>query len=110
MKQGVEDTIKSLGFEQAIILRPGFILGDRNGAGHGTTFVHGLVGRLGSGLRDRYGADADVIGRAAVHATILAREGKAPSKYWILEQADVIRLGRDEFPKLQAEDKSTATA
>ena len=24
-------------------------------------------------------------------------EGKAPSKYWCLEQADIVRLGRDEW-------------
>jgi len=27
----------------------------------------------------------------------MAEEGKAPSKYWIAEQADIVRLGRDEW-------------
>lgn len=111
MKQGVEDAIKALGFEHAIILHPGLILGDRT-AGHGSTFLHGLVSRMsaGSALRDRLGQDAEVIGRAAVNAALLAREGKAPEKFWIVEPADVVRLGRDEFPKLDVEVKPATTA
>jgi hypothetical protein len=27
----------------------------------------------------------------------MAEEGKAPSKYWILEQADIVKFGRDEW-------------
>lgn len=27
----------------------------------------------------------------------LAEEGKAPSRYWILEQADILKYGRDEW-------------
>lgn len=27
----------------------------------------------------------------------MAKEGKAPSKYWVVEQADIVRLGRDEW-------------
>lgn len=30
-------------------------------------------------------------------AARIANEGKAPSKYWCLEQADIVRLGRDEW-------------
>lgn len=45
----------------------------------------------------RSGQDQKVIGRAAVAAAKLAQEGKAPSKYWVLEQADVVRLGRTEW-------------
>ncbi|KAI1777514.1 NAD(P)-binding protein [Hypoxylon cercidicola] len=100
MKAGVEDSIKALAFDQAIILRPGIILGDREVPHQGGPLMTGLVrglGKIGQGLQDRFGAEAEVIGRAAVHATVLAAEGKAPSKYWILEQADIIRLGRDEW-------------
>lgn len=43
------------------------------------------------------GQDQKVIGRAAVAAVRIAEEGKAPSKYWVLEQADIVRLGRDEW-------------
>jgi hypothetical protein len=27
----------------------------------------------------------------------MAEEGKAPSKNWILEQADILKFGRDEW-------------
>lgn len=98
MKQGVEDTIKSLDFEQAIIVRPGAILGERtNQKKHGSTIMHTIINVLPGVARDRLGQDADIIARAAVNAALLAKEGKAPSKYWVLEQADVVRLGRDEY-------------
>ncbi|KAF7177308.1 hypothetical protein CNMCM7691_005198 [Aspergillus felis] len=63
MKIGVEDAIKELGFEHAIILRPG--------------------------------QDQTVIARAAVAAARMAEEGKAPSKYWVVEMGDIVKLGRD---------------
>lgn len=43
------------------------------------------------------GQDQKIIERAAVAAARLAQEGKAPSKYWVLEQADVVKYGRDEW-------------
>ncbi len=27
----------------------------------------------------------------------MVEEGKAPSKYWVVEQADIVKLGRDEW-------------
>ncbi|KAI0133665.1 hypothetical protein BJ170DRAFT_172249 [Xylariales sp. AK1849] len=100
MKQGVEDTIKDLGFEQAIILRPGAILGKREVPNQASTVMNVLIGGLSNisqGLQDKIGQDGDVIARAAVEAARLAKEGKAPSKYWIVEQADIVKLGRDEY-------------
>ncbi|KAI5865958.1 NAD(P)-binding protein [Durotheca rogersii] len=101
MKIGVEDSIKELAFEQAIIVRPGAILGEREVAHTGgafiNTFIHGLGSTLGRGWQDKLGQDADVIGRAAVRAAVLAAEGKAPSQYWVLEPADIVKLGRDEW-------------
>lgn len=43
------------------------------------------------------GQDQKIIGRAAVAAAQVAHEGKAPSKYWVLEQADVVKYGRNEW-------------
>lgn len=98
MKQGVEDTIKSLDFEHAIIVRPGAILGEREGTNQNrSTLIHSVISALPNMARDRLGQDADIIARAAVNAALLAKEGKAPSKYWVLEQADVVRLGRDDY-------------
>ncbi|KAH8666631.1 hypothetical protein BX600DRAFT_436027 [Xylariales sp. PMI_506] len=100
MKQGVEDTIKSLDFEQAIILRPGFIVGEREVAHQGGALMHAFfagLGKISTKLMDSTAQDAQVIARAAVQAAALAGEGKAPSKYWVLEQADIIKYGRDEY-------------
>lgn len=46
------------------------------------------------------GQDQTVIGRAAVAAALMAEQGQAPSecsKYWVLEQADIVKLGRKEW-------------
>ncbi|KAI0186649.1 hypothetical protein EV127DRAFT_483967 [Xylaria flabelliformis] len=101
MKIGVEDTIQSLDFKQAIILRPGFLMGDREvahtgGALLGSVF-RGMKTYLGQGAQDKFAQEDQVVARAAVKATLLAAEGKAPSKYWVLEQSDIVRLGRDEW-------------
>ncbi|KAJ3559119.1 hypothetical protein NPX13_g9583 [Xylaria arbuscula] len=101
MKIGVEDTIKSLDFKQAIILRPGLLMGQREVAHAGGPFfesvVRGLGTYIGQGIQDKLGQDGEVVARAAVKAAILAADGKAPSKYWVLEQRDIVRLGRDEW-------------
>ena len=45
----------------------------------------------------RSAADQLIIGRAAVAAARMAEQGKAPSKYWVVEQADIIKFGRDDW-------------
>ncbi|WEW58845.1 hypothetical protein PRK78_004313 [Emydomyces testavorans] len=97
MKIGVEDAIKELGFEHAIILRPGMIIGrEKPKALFLETFVESLL-RLGQGVQDKIGQNQTVIGRAAVAAACMAEEGKAPSKYWVVEMADIVKFGRDEW-------------
>lgn len=99
MKVGVEDAIKELNFDQAIILRPAAILGERE-AGPKAPFFEKLIGNLDKispALKDRFGQDQLIIGRAAVAATREAAEGKAPSKYWTVEVNDIVRMGRDEW-------------
>jgi uncharacterized protein YbjT (DUF2867 family) len=102
MKIGVEDTIKDLNFDHAIIVRPGAILGEREKekAHTGGGLIHAVLNGLGmvsQGLKDAVGQDAEVIARATVAAARIAEEGKAPSKYWVLEAADIVRLGRTEW-------------
>ncbi|KAL4893011.1 protein fmp52-2, mitochondrial [Aspergillus ambiguus] len=97
MKIGVEDAIKELEFEHAIILRPGLIIGREKSKAPLLEAIVGHLNKLGQCVQDSIGADQLVIGRAAVAAARMAEEGKAPSKYWNLEQADIIRLGRDEW-------------
>ncbi|KKA30052.1 hypothetical protein TD95_001528 [Thielaviopsis punctulata] len=100
MKIGVEDGIAAMGFETAVFLRPGLIMGEREqmhaGQGVTTAVVRGLA-CLSQGLADGLGQDADVIGKAAVAAAKIVQEGKAPSNPWILEASDIVRLGRTEW-------------
>ncbi|KAK0742500.1 hypothetical protein B0T21DRAFT_131802 [Apiosordaria backusii] len=103
MKIGVEDTIKELGFDNAVILRPGLILGEREqsrmGEGQAQTAVR-VIGRwLGLGVQDRFAQEGEVIARAAVKAIEMIDQGKAKEKYWVLEQNDIVRLGREEWEK-----------
>ncbi|KAK4453884.1 protein FMP52, mitochondrial [Podospora aff. communis PSN243] len=96
-----EDTVKELGFDNAVILRPGLILGEREEkkplGGILNPAVHGIGKVLGLWAQDMLGQDALVIARAAVHAARLVEEGKAPEKYWVLEGGDIVRLGRTEW-------------
>jgi uncharacterized protein YbjT (DUF2867 family) len=105
MKVGVEDTITSLGFDNAIILRPGGILGQREKAQAGGPLMNSLIrglGKISLGLQDTFGQEAEVIARAAVHAAKIAEEGKAPKNPWVLEAKDIVRLGRDEWKNVEA--------
>ncbi|KAL2870739.1 NAD(P)-binding protein [Aspergillus lucknowensis] len=99
MKIGVEDAVRELGFQTTIILRPGMIIGRDKGNSKAPVFEQLMESLriLGQGVQDRLAQDQRVIGRAAVAAARLAEEGKAPSKYWVLERADIVRLGRTEW-------------
>ncbi|KAH6678828.1 hypothetical protein F5X68DRAFT_212735 [Plectosphaerella plurivora] len=113
MKVGVEEAIRGLGFDNAIILRPGLILGTREESrlaeGLAHSAVHGL-GRLSQAAKDSIGQDASEIGRAAVVASEIAAEGKAPEKFWVLEGADIIRLGRTEWKERHGSADADAEA
>ncbi|KND90543.1 Protein fmp52-2, mitochondrial [Tolypocladium ophioglossoides CBS 100239] len=112
MKNGVEDSVKELGFDQAVIIKPGIILGERETSrtteGMAQMLVRGL-GKLSQGVQDTLGQDAAVIARAAVRAAQLADEGKAPSKYWVVEAGDIVRLGRTEWPAEPAATTETTS-
>ncbi|KAL2162011.1 hypothetical protein VTH06DRAFT_7796 [Thermothelomyces fergusii] len=102
MKRGVESAIRELGFETAIILRPGLIIADREVPHQGGPLLVGTARALGRWLGPSMGYDwwaqeSEVIARAAVHAAKIAEEGKAPQKVWVLEQSDIVRLGRTEW-------------
>ena len=56
MKVGVEEAIRGLGFEQAVILRPGMILGERETPKAPVLEkVIGSLGRVSSWLQDSIG-------------------------------------------------------
>ena len=108
MKNGVEDAIRDLDFEHAIILKPGMILGEREESRAAEGLMQGLVrsiGKLSGAVADKVGQDAEVIARSGIRATQLAGEGKAPAKYWVVEAGDIVRLGRNEWPADKPEAK-----
>jgi len=98
MKIGVEEAIKELGFENAVVLRPGMILGREKAK---APFFEYLLQNshkvFGEGFKDSLGQDQTIIGRAAVATARMAVEGKAPEKFWVVNQADVVKFGRDEW-------------
>ncbi|KAL6811973.1 major facilitator superfamily domain-containing protein [Trichoderma sp. SZMC 28015] len=97
MKRGVEKHIKELDFGNAIILRPGMILGRENPKNKWLEDIFHGMKKLGQGFQDKWAQDQTIIGRAAVAAVRIVEGGKAPAKFWVLEQSDIVRLGRDEW-------------
>jgi uncharacterized protein YbjT (DUF2867 family) len=98
MKNGVEDAIRDLGFEQAIVLRPGALLGDRDKHRTGDGVMQSAFRSLDFiGIKDKLSVEGEVVGRAAAAALKIAADGKAPNKYWTIEQPDIIKLGREEW-------------
>jgi uncharacterized protein YbjT (DUF2867 family) len=101
MKNGVEDAVKELGFENAVIVRPGMILGERETKKQPEAILYSIIygmGRvLGNWAKDPVGQEAKDIARAAVAAARMVEEGKAPETFWVLEVPDILRLGRDEW-------------
>ncbi|KAK1832398.1 hypothetical protein QBC39DRAFT_69988 [Podospora conica] len=115
MKNGVEDAIKEAGFDHAVILKPGFIKGEREvgRAGEGLMVgISSLVGKiLGQKAMDSWSQDGEAIGRAAVRAAEMVAAGQAPSKYWVVDGLEIARMGRmGQAEKPQSDDaKQTAS-
>ena len=107
MKNGVEDAIKDLGFETAVIMKPGAILGEREQTRTAESFLQKFtygLGKISPRLKNMLGQDAEVIARATVKAAQMAAEGKAPEKYWVVDSDQIIKLGQPEAkPEGQAE-------
>lgn len=100
MKGELEDTVKELGFEHTIILRPGLIVGKREEtrAAEGILrSVANVMGGISNALKDFWAQDAEVIAKAGVAAALLAQKGEVKQKVWILNQSDIVRMGRTEW-------------
>ncbi|KAG9242718.1 hypothetical protein BJ878DRAFT_425300 [Calycina marina] len=100
MKGELEDSVNALGFDHTIILRPGLIVGGREDW-RPTEFVirkvAGVMGMMGSVLKDFWAQDAEVIANAAVSAGLKALEGGDVPKVWEVGQSEIIKLGRTEW-------------
>lgn len=100
MKGELEESVKKLGFEHTVILRPGLIVGGREESRPAEAVartIAGFAGMLGHGLKDSWAQDADVIARAAVASGLQALEGKVEEKVWMVGQSEIVRLGRTDW-------------
>ncbi|KAH7127322.1 hypothetical protein EDB81DRAFT_871857 [Dactylonectria macrodidyma] len=111
MKNGVEDAIRGLEFENSIILKPGLIMGERKEGrlleGFSDKVIRG-IGKVSSHAQDSLAQKGQEIARAAVRAAEIAAEGKAPERYWVLEATDIVRHGRTEWQEKGAVANQTA--
>jgi uncharacterized protein YbjT (DUF2867 family) len=100
MKGELEESVKELGFEHTVILRPGLIVGSREESRPAEAVLRkiaGFAGMLGHAFADSWAQDADVIAKAAVASGLQALEGKVTEKVWMVGQSDIVRLGRTEW-------------
>jgi len=100
LKGELEDAVKALGFKHCVILRPGLLVGERKESRPTEWLAQQLArtfGAVGIGLKDFWAQDAEVVARAAVSAGLACVEGKREEGVWVLEQKDVVRLGRTEW-------------
>ncbi len=101
LKGEIEDAAKALDFKHLVLVKPGMIVGDRDDARPAEAILRGLArftGKLtGGALKNFWAQDADVIAKAAVSAGMKCLEGQAPGKVWLVEQADIVRLGQTNW-------------
>jgi len=101
MKGELEEAVKELGFEHTVLLRPGLIAGDRQEsrpAEFAVRKIAGCMSLLGHWAVDFWAQGGDVIAKAAIGAGLKALEGgESVPKVWVLEQSEIVRLGRTEW-------------
>jgi len=100
MKGELEDTVRHLGFDTTVILRPGLLVGNRKESRAAEATLQGVARFLGSTIgnaaKDSWAQDAEVVAKAAVAAGELALKG-GYGQVWIVDQTDIVRLGRTEW-------------
>lgn len=104
MKGELEDAVKGLGFRHCVILRPGLLVGERKESRPGEWVVQQIArgcGMLGAGLKDSWAQDASIVARAAVSAGLQCVEGKREEGVWVLDQKEIVRLGRTEWKEAE---------
>lgn len=100
MKGQLEEAVKALEFESTVIVRPGLIVGDRQESRPAEGVFRKIASGLGSVsplLKNFWAQDADVIAKAAVSAGLQGLEGEGKKGVTVLEQADIVRLGKTEW-------------
>lgn len=101
MKGELEDAVKTIGFKHAVILKPGLLVGSREDSRPAEFALRSVANFFGSisgnKLKDFWAQDADVIARAAVHAGLECLDGKKEEGVWVIDQAEIVKLGRTEW-------------
>ena len=100
MKAEIEEHIKEIGFDHTVIVRPGLIIGERDELRAAEAALRAVAKGLGKinshWFKDTWAQDADVIGKAAVVAGLKAANGEVKDKVWLVEQAEILKLGRTQ--------------
>ena len=101
MKAELEEQVKMLGFPHTVIVRPGLLMGQRQETRAAEGVLRAIAKAMGAVskplLMDWWAVDADVVSRAAMSAGFTCAEGKREEGVWIIEQSEIIRLGRTEW-------------
>ena len=101
MKAETEEAVKAIGFDYTVIVKPGLLVGTREESRAAEAVVRGVAKGLGAiskaWLFDWWAQDVDVIGRAAVSAGMQCVEGKRKQGVWMVEQSEIVRLGRTDW-------------
>jgi len=83
-----------------VILRPGLLVGSRQEFRAAEWVLRKAATAMGSvsnALKDFWAQDVDVVARAAVKAGTECVEGRREEGVWMVQQADIIRMGRTEW-------------
>ncbi|KAL8743514.1 MAG: hypothetical protein Q9190_004143 [Brigantiaea leucoxantha] len=101
MKAELEEAVKALDFPHTVIVKPGLLVGKREDSRPPEAALRFIAKGMGAiskaWLTDWWAQDVDVIGRAAVGAGAQCAEGKREKGLWIVDQKEIMRLGKKEW-------------
>jgi uncharacterized protein YbjT (DUF2867 family) len=101
MKGELDEAVEQIGFEHVILLRPGLLVGTREDSRLGAFMGRSMatfLGKISGGLlKDPWAQDADVVALVAVSALLDVTNKRNNEKVRVLNQQDVIRMGRTEW-------------
>jgi hypothetical protein len=100
MKGELEDSVRALGFKHTVIVRPGFIAGERSNRDAGLAevalrWMAKGVKSVSPGLANPWAQEGTVIAKACVVAGVRCLEGKREEGVWELGAADIVALGKE---------------
>ena len=98
MKAELEEAVKKLDFPYTVLVKPGLLVGPRQESRWAESFFRSVAKGLGviskPMLTEWWAQDADVVARAAVSAGWECMDGKRDRGVWVVEQSDIVRLGK----------------